>query len=70
MSESDYLNKMTEEVNCNYFAYEKERADHLQFRIDKLLELCEIIEMSEQNRALLISESNHDRNQRRSRCYR
>ena len=45
MSESDDLNKMTEETNCKYFAYEEERADHLKLRIDKLLELCEIIEM-------------------------
>ena len=56
LSESDYLNKVTEETNCKYFAYEKERADHLKFRIDKLLQLCEIIKMSEQNRASLASQ--------------
>jgi len=50
MAETDYLNKMTENENCNY---EKERAEHLKLRTDKLLEMCENIEMPEHKKVLI-----------------
>lgn len=53
MTESDDLNKITEEHNCKFYAYEKQRAGHLKLRLEKILQLSEVTEMSEHNKSLL-----------------
>ena len=50
MTETDDLNKMTDNESCNY---EKERGENLTFRTDKLLEMCENIKMPEHKRFLV-----------------
>jgi len=40
-------------VPCKFFAYEKQRADHLKLRLEKMLHLSEVTEMSEHNKSLL-----------------
>ena len=52
MTESDDLNKITEEHNCKFYAYEKQRAGHLKLRLEKILQLSEVTEMSEHNKSL------------------
>ena len=41
------------EQNCKFFTYEKQRADHLKLRLEKMLHLSEVTEMSEHNKSLL-----------------
>lgn len=53
MTESDDLNKITEEHNCKFYAYEKQRAGHLKLRLEKMLQLSETTEMSDHNKSLL-----------------
>ena len=52
MTESDDLDKVTEEYKCKFFNYEKLRARHLKLKIEKMLKFLGETEMSEQNRSL------------------
>lgn len=56
MSEPDDLDNVTEETIFKYFAYEKEWANHLYMRIEKLLEMWRNTKMSEYNRVILTSQ--------------
>jgi len=42
-----------ERRKSKFFAYEKQRADHLKLRLEKMLHLSEVTEMSEHNKSLL-----------------
>ena len=53
MTESDDINKITEEHNCKFYAYEKQIAGHLKLRLEKMLQLSEVTELSEHNKSLL-----------------
>ena len=68
MTESDDLNKITEEHNCKFYAYEKQRAGHLKLRLEKMLQLSEVTEMSEHNKSLLAFSCDSD-HQRHFKCY-